>query len=149
MFDDLALGEAAERLTRLRDTFATVGDQLDLAVIRFQDHRLYLKVLDSGMLCMLADRAVNLAALRMAASLVGQRIAVDLQQAPSASSVEPEASLARVPVAAPLARSPDPAVTKSHAELLVESTATPLPVLAPRSGGILSSLRRLRDRAGE
>jgi predicted regulator of Ras-like GTPase activity (Roadblock/LC7/MglB family) len=81
MFDDDALGEAAERLTRLHDTFAAVGDQLDLAVIRFQDHKLYLKVLPGGMLCIVADSVVNMPALRMAANLVGRRIAPDMERA--------------------------------------------------------------------
>ena len=80
MFDDAALNEAAERLARLCDTFASVGDQVDLAVIRFQDHKLYLKALNGGMLCILADGVVNMAALRMAANLVGRRIAVDIEK---------------------------------------------------------------------
>lgn len=81
MFDDAALGDAAERLSRLSDTFASVGDELELAVIRYQDHKLYLKVLNGGMLCILADGVVNMAALRMAANLVGRRIAAELEHA--------------------------------------------------------------------
>ena len=81
MFDSAVLAEAGERLTRLRDTFAAVGDELDLAVIRFQDHKLYLKVLAGGMLCIVAEGVVNMAALRMAANLVGRRIAPALEQA--------------------------------------------------------------------
>jgi predicted regulator of Ras-like GTPase activity (Roadblock/LC7/MglB family) len=80
MFDDAALNEAAERLTRLCETFASVGDQVDLAVIRFQDHKLYLKALNGGMLCILADGVVNMAALRMAANLVGRRVAADIER---------------------------------------------------------------------
>ena len=81
MFDDAALGDAAERLSRLSDTFASVGDELELAVIRYQDHKLYLKVLNGGMLCILAEGVVNMAALRMAANLVGRRIATELEHA--------------------------------------------------------------------
>lgn len=92
MFDDGALAEAASRLSRLTDTFAAVGDQLDLAVIRFQDHKLYLKVLSGGMLCILADGVVNMAALRMAANLVGRRISADLEQADAAPSGTPPTS---------------------------------------------------------
>jgi predicted regulator of Ras-like GTPase activity (Roadblock/LC7/MglB family) len=86
MFDDAALGDAAERLSRLSNTFASVGDELELAVIRFQDHKLYLKVLNGGMLCILADGVVNMAALRMAANLVGRRIATELEHAAAESS---------------------------------------------------------------
>lgn len=79
MFDDGALAEAAQRLARLRETFAAVGDELDLAVIRFQDHKLYLKMLadggaSPGALCILAEAGVNMPALRMAANLVARRI---------------------------------------------------------------------------
>ncbi len=81
MFDDGALGEAAERLARLYDTFTSVGDELDLAVIRFADHKLYLKVVPGGMLCIVADGTVNMPALRMAANLVGRRIAHNLERA--------------------------------------------------------------------
>lgn len=84
VFDDGALAEAAARLSRLADTFAAVGDQLDLAIIRFQDHKLYVKVLSGGMLCILADGVVNMAALRMAANLVGRRISADLERADAA-----------------------------------------------------------------
>jgi predicted regulator of Ras-like GTPase activity (Roadblock/LC7/MglB family) len=104
MFDDGALVEAAERLARLRETFAAVGDELDTAVIRFQDYKLYVKVLDGAMLCILADQAVNMPALRMAANLVSRRIGAelareDVAEAEDASTVEGRA------VAAP-ARSP-------------------------------------------
>jgi len=78
LFDDGALAEAGGRLARLRETFAVLGDALDVAVIRFGEHKLYLKALDGGVLCIVADRAVNLPAMRMAANLVGRRIAAAL-----------------------------------------------------------------------
>jgi predicted regulator of Ras-like GTPase activity (Roadblock/LC7/MglB family) len=81
MFDDTALAEASGRLTRLRDTFAAVGDRLDVAVVRFRDHKLYLKALGAGMLCILAEGGVNMPALRMAANLVGRRIVPALERA--------------------------------------------------------------------
>ena len=97
MFDSAVLSEAGERLTRLRDTFAAVGDELDLAVIRFQDHKLYLKVLPGGMLCIVADGVVNMAALRMAANLVGRRVAPALEQADTdPPAPRPEAPVLRV-----------------------------------------------------
>lgn len=93
MFDDAALAGASERLARLRETFAAVGDELELAVMRFQDHKLFLKVLPRGVLCILAESAVNMPALRMAANVVGRRIAADL----AAAATRPP-----VPIAAPL-----------------------------------------------
>ena len=85
MFDDGTLTEAGERLTRVGETLANVGDELELAVVRFQDHKLYVKVLSAGMLCVLADPQVNVAALRMAVNLVGRRIAPALEEAEQAA----------------------------------------------------------------
>jgi predicted regulator of Ras-like GTPase activity (Roadblock/LC7/MglB family) len=91
LFDDAALSEASGRLTRLRDTFAAAGDTLELAVVRFRDYKVYLKALGSGMLCIVADGAVNMPALRMAANLVARRISPALERA------ELEPMLARPP----------------------------------------------------
>jgi predicted regulator of Ras-like GTPase activity (Roadblock/LC7/MglB family) len=81
LFDDGALAEASGRLTRLRETFAAVGDDLDVAVVRFRDHKLYLKKLGAGMLCIVAEGSVNMPALRMAANLVSRRIAPVVEHA--------------------------------------------------------------------
>jgi predicted regulator of Ras-like GTPase activity (Roadblock/LC7/MglB family) len=81
LFDDAALAEASGRLTRLRDTFAAVGDTLEVAVVRFRDHKLYLKTLGGGMLCIVADGGVNMPALRMAANLVSRRIGPAVERA--------------------------------------------------------------------
>ena len=84
VFDDEALSEASTRLTRLHETFAAAGDQLEVALLRYRDHKLYVKVLPEGMLCIVTDGAVNMAALRMAANLVGRRVAPALQSASAA-----------------------------------------------------------------
>jgi len=81
LFDDTSLVEAGGRLTRLRETFAAIGDHLEVAVVRFRDHKLYLKVLGPGMLCIVAEGGVNMPALRMAANLVGRRIVPALERA--------------------------------------------------------------------
>jgi predicted regulator of Ras-like GTPase activity (Roadblock/LC7/MglB family) len=88
LFDDVALTEASGRLTRLRDTFAAVGDALDIAVVRYRDHKLYLKSLGAGM--------------RMAANLVSRRIGPALQHAAAlppapAIAAAPEPQLAPAP----------------------------------------------------
>jgi predicted regulator of Ras-like GTPase activity (Roadblock/LC7/MglB family) len=81
VFDDVALTEASGRLTRLRDTFGAVGDAFDVAVVRYRDHKLYLKTLGAGMLCIVTEGAVNMPALRMAANLVSRRIGPALEHA--------------------------------------------------------------------
>jgi predicted regulator of Ras-like GTPase activity (Roadblock/LC7/MglB family) len=84
MFDDVALSEASSRLNRLQETFAAAGDQVDVAVLRFRDHKLYIKALPSGALCIISAGEVNMPALRMAASLVGRRISPALDAVASA-----------------------------------------------------------------
>lgn len=139
MFDDEALDEAAERLTRLRDTFAAVGDHLELAVIRYHDHRLYLKVLDMGMLCILADGVVNMAALRMAASLVARRIdgAPHVQRV-AVAPVSPRAS-GSFPDPLALAETPGPDLRRPPS--MPSHSSTPVAPPAAASG-----TRRFRGR---
>jgi hypothetical protein len=108
MFDDGALMEASERLARLRETFAAVGDELDAALIRFQDHKLYLKIFSGGMLCILATETVNMPALRMAANLVSRRIGPEVARAHAPAAEElltPSTATARAEPA-PSPRSP-------------------------------------------
>jgi predicted regulator of Ras-like GTPase activity (Roadblock/LC7/MglB family) len=122
MFDDAALSGASERLARLRETFAAVGDELDLAIIRFQDHKLFLKVLPSGVLCILAESSVNMPALRMAANVVGRRLAGVLAGAAALPAASPE-------VVVPAEVAP----------------AEPPPPAAPRARGVaLPGMRRFR-----
>ena len=119
MFDDAALAEASSRLTRLQETFASAGDQLDVAVLRFRDHKLYVKTLPAGALCIISDGAVNMPALRMAASLVGRRVSPALD------------TVAASPMPPPAAPEPPPAETPIEVRP---------PVLAP------PGMRRFRGR---
>lgn len=127
MFDDGALTEAAERLARLQETFGSVGDQLELAVIRFQSHKLYLRTLVGGVLCILAEDGVNMAALRMAANLVGRRVMPELA-GPATTDHTPDG------------RSPSP--NGNAADGAAPGGVSPrMPVIAPGTG-----VRRFRGR---
>ena len=147
MFDNAALSEAAERLTRLRDTFAAVGDNLELAVIRYQDHKLYLKVLQGGMLCILADGVVNMAAMRMAANLVGRRIVAELQ------GVAPQVSGPRRPSGAfnPVnaAAAPPPMFTRTPLPTPARTRVVVEPSTAPSTAMQVPGTRRFRGRTVE
>jgi len=81
MFDDGALAEAGSRLIRFREAFAAGGDDLEVGVIRFQDHRIYMKVVGNSLLMILVQGAINMPALRMAANLVTRRIGPAVAQA--------------------------------------------------------------------
>ena len=81
LFDDVVLTEAGSRLLRVGETFSATGDELDVAVVRYGDHRLSLKTVSGGMLCIVVAGPVNMPALRMAANLVGRRIATAVARA--------------------------------------------------------------------
>jgi predicted regulator of Ras-like GTPase activity (Roadblock/LC7/MglB family) len=119
VFDDGALMEAGSRLIRFREAFAAGGDDLEVGVIRFRDHRIYMKVVGNGMLMILAESEVNMPALRMAANLVGRRIAPAVAHA----QAEP-----------PPVRTPEP-------------PATAAPRVRPRSVEAPPGMRRFRGRA--
>jgi predicted regulator of Ras-like GTPase activity (Roadblock/LC7/MglB family) len=94
MFDDGALAEAGSRLIRFREAFAAGGDDLEVGVIRFDEHRIYMKVVGNSLLMILVQGAVNMPALRMAANLVTRRIG------PAVAQVESEPTI-RYPPAPP------------------------------------------------
>jgi predicted regulator of Ras-like GTPase activity (Roadblock/LC7/MglB family) len=73
LFEDAVLAEAGSRLVRVGETFATHGDDIETAVVRFGEHRLYLKAIGGGMLCIVVAGPVNIPALRMAANMVTHR----------------------------------------------------------------------------
>jgi predicted regulator of Ras-like GTPase activity (Roadblock/LC7/MglB family) len=74
LFEDALLSEAGSRLVRVGETFAASGDELEMAVVRYGEHRVYLKSLAGGLLCIVVAGPVNMPALRMAANLVARRI---------------------------------------------------------------------------
>jgi predicted regulator of Ras-like GTPase activity (Roadblock/LC7/MglB family) len=99
MFDDTVLSEAGSRLLRVGETFAATGDDLDVAVVRYGEHRLYLKTISGGLLCIVVAGPVNMPALRMAANLVGRRIAISVARAQAELPAVPSPPAAAAPVA--------------------------------------------------
>jgi len=122
LFDDGVLEEAGSRLVRVGETFATRGDELEAAVVRYGEQRIYLKSIAGGMLCIVVSGAVNMPALRMAANLVGRRIAPAVSRA--------QAELPPLPAE----RTP---------------TATAAPQAVPASREAPPGMRRFRGRALE
>jgi len=83
VFDDDVLAEAGSRLCRVKEAFAAGGDDLEAGVMRFGEHKIFLKAVGSSMLCIVAAGGINMPALRMAANLVGRRIAADVSRGES------------------------------------------------------------------
>ena len=123
VFEDSVLGEAGTRLLRMGEAFAAAGDDLDMAVVRYGDQRVYLKWLSGGLLCVVVTGRVNMPALRMGANLVSRRISAAVEQAHAA-------------------RLPAPAV-ESAPERPAPSESAPAPSATRTS---YPGMRRFRDR---
>ena len=114
LFEDAVLAEAGSRLLRIGETFAAGGDALEFAVVRYGENRLYLKAIPGGMLCIVVAGEVNMPALRMAANLVGRRIAPAVARAqtelpPPAFEAPPQRPAPMAPSASPMGPGSAPA----------------------------------------
>jgi predicted regulator of Ras-like GTPase activity (Roadblock/LC7/MglB family) len=96
MFDDAVLNEVGRRVVRLHEGLCADGDDFDHCVMRFADHKLYLRSIPSGFLCVLSTNGVNTPALKMALTLTSRRVDPLIADAaaagPSPSVAPPRAS---------------------------------------------------------
>ena len=74
MFDDAVLNEVGRRVVRLHEGLCAQGDDFDHCVMRFADHKLYLRSVPNGFLCVLSTNGVNTPALKMALTLTSRRV---------------------------------------------------------------------------
>jgi predicted regulator of Ras-like GTPase activity (Roadblock/LC7/MglB family) len=95
VFDDDVLAEVGPRITRLYETFASSGEELESVMLRYFEHKLYLRKMAWGLIGILSSIEVNLPALRMVGNLVARRI-----------DPEVAASVSRSP--SPMPRKPSP-----------------------------------------
>jgi len=78
VFDEAVFEEVGPRITRLYETFSTGGEDLDSVMLRYFEHKLYLRKMAWGILGILSGTQINLPALRMAGNLVARRIDPDV-----------------------------------------------------------------------
>jgi len=105
MFDDAVLTEVGRRIIRLNEGLSASGQDLDHCVMRFADHKLYLRAVPHGFLCVLSTSNVNTPALKMALTLTSRR--VDPMIVEPLTAPEPEAA-ALPSVSAPRAPATEP-----------------------------------------
>jgi predicted regulator of Ras-like GTPase activity (Roadblock/LC7/MglB family) len=103
VFDADLFEEVGPRITRLYETFRSSGEELDGCVLRYVDHKLYLRAMTWGLIGILSAVAVNKPALRMVVNLVIRRI--DPEVVPS---LRPTLSPSAPPQPALLAKPPTP-----------------------------------------
>src|SRR6185369_6819023 len=78
LIDDGTLTEVGGRIIRLAETLAAVGLDPEMCVLRFSEHKVHVKLLPGGALCIVTASEVNMPALRMAANLVARKVAPEL-----------------------------------------------------------------------
>jgi predicted regulator of Ras-like GTPase activity (Roadblock/LC7/MglB family) len=94
MFDPQLFVEVGPRIVRLKETFASGGDEMDSCMIRFSDFKLFIRAMQEGFLCILSSVAVNMPALRMGVQLAQRRILAALTPDESGSPPSSPGSLA-------------------------------------------------------
>jgi predicted regulator of Ras-like GTPase activity (Roadblock/LC7/MglB family) len=103
VFHDELFVEVGARLSRFIETMAADGDDVASAVLRFDEHRLYVTRFAHGLLAVITSNDINFAALRMALTLTTRRLEPELialltspppSVSPAHSRTPPPASLA-------------------------------------------------------
>ena len=78
VFHDELFVEVGARLSRFVETMAADGDEVSSAILRFDEHRLYVTRFGHGLLAVITANDVNAAALRMALTLTTRRLEPEL-----------------------------------------------------------------------
>jgi predicted regulator of Ras-like GTPase activity (Roadblock/LC7/MglB family) len=98
VFADELFVEVGARLSRFVETMAAEGDEVSSAIFRFDEHRLHVTRCAHGLLAVITDSQVNLAALRMAQTLTARRLEPELV---ALLTSPPPVVTSHVPVASP------------------------------------------------
>jgi len=110
MFDDAVLTEVGRRITRLNEGLTASGQDFEHCVMRFADHKLYLRRVPKGFLCVLSTNGVNTPALKMALTLTSRRVdpLIAAPEADTATAVLAAARLSTAPPPPPVPEPPKP-----------------------------------------
>jgi hypothetical protein len=102
-FDAAAFDEAGPRIIRLAELGGSYGEQTRFFVIRFTEHKLYVRVLSGAFLGVLLTPSASLPSLKAAAGVLGRRIealfakgvdvGADTEQSPPRFASEPPPAL--------------------------------------------------------
>jgi predicted regulator of Ras-like GTPase activity (Roadblock/LC7/MglB family) len=108
VFDEALFAEVGPRLLRLQETLMSTGDDLEMCLLRYNEHKLFLRPTLTGSLCVLMAATINLPALKMAVHLATRRVNADLA---GVGELSPQAQPAATSPSSP----PGPAA--SHAQI--------------------------------
>jgi predicted regulator of Ras-like GTPase activity (Roadblock/LC7/MglB family) len=73
-YDESLFADVGPRVARLFETFVGGGKEMDACMLRFAEHKVYVKKMTWGLIGVLSSAAINLPALRMVLNLVVRRI---------------------------------------------------------------------------
>jgi predicted regulator of Ras-like GTPase activity (Roadblock/LC7/MglB family) len=74
VFDGELFAQVGPRAARLYETLVSAGEDLDTCVLRYMEHKLFLRRMTWGLIGIISGVAVNMPALRMVVNLVVRRI---------------------------------------------------------------------------
>lgn len=123
VFDEHVFAEVGPRIVRLRETFSSVDDHMDGCLLRFAEHKLFLRAMSEGTIGVLLALTANMPALKMAVSLAARRMAGDVATYHRLQSEVPLQTLAPATASVPPMNS------------MVPSTSTPPPPPSVRPRG--------------
>jgi predicted regulator of Ras-like GTPase activity (Roadblock/LC7/MglB family) len=122
VFDSELLGEVGSRVARLYETFFSGGGDMETCVLRYAEHKLYVRKMTWGIIGVLSSVAINLPALRMVANLVIRRIDPEI----AAISLTPSSTAKTLPSPAK-----QPASQRTAADPMASALMPSLPVHDP------------------
>jgi predicted regulator of Ras-like GTPase activity (Roadblock/LC7/MglB family) len=105
-FDNQLFSEVGPRIARLYETFLSGGEEMDACVLRYPEHKVYLRKMSASIIGVLSAVGVNIPALRMVSNLVIRR--VDPLVIGLASKPPPPTAVAVAVTAPPPALAPRP-----------------------------------------
>lgn len=123
VFDADIFMDVGPRITRLYETFFSGGEDMDACVLRYADHKLYVRKMTWGLMGVMSTVAVNMPALRMVANLVIRKIDPDVSLAPNRPS-NPTPS--QFPPPRPRERTSAPPLYTSAPDVVTPSMSPPI-----------------------
>jgi len=123
-FDEALFADVGPRVARLFETFVSGGKEMDTCMLRYADHKLYVRKMTWGLIGVLSSSAVNLPALRMVVNLVIRRIDPEIA---AIASAPVRATVKSTPPPLPVARkAPTPPPPRVEEEAPVASGGRPV-----------------------
>jgi predicted regulator of Ras-like GTPase activity (Roadblock/LC7/MglB family) len=96
-YDESLFADVGPRVARLFETFGGGGKEMEACMLRFAEHKVYVRKMTWGLIGVLSSAAINLPALRMVLNLVVRRIDPEMGAGAVVSSFPRPTSLTPAP----------------------------------------------------